>query len=760
MLALDEPLGLIGDLYVWRDHIDPRQFYYAPGSPTLAFAPDGDPEFSCVLWQAIDAGASGTAGALLAFTAELRVSPAAIEDTLTELRMLGVEPVLSPIPLLQARATLASALTAGDDALVEQVLAEVDADLVPSNRATFALATEDPILARLVEALVADSASSPIGVRYELSFAGLRPALHARIHADFQRAFQELAVDFKAGFAYQGVGVKIGIEHATRRLQESGALQVEVTRFSDDAGLKSELDAVLRWFQEELQQRFFKSALHPPATNPDLTRVLAAAAALGTSASRALLDDNLLSGIAERAGVSPDRVRGALSGAQRSGIDQLPIQFQLGFSLRNVDEQELRTETIVLEEARAERRTLAPQGLLLFGEVPGRVRRLDLGTAFPELRLQVRPLGDFEADGIERLIVEVAWPDTDSPTRHESFVFDRSDADPRQFVVWTQGLSGAYRYRVQVHFQPEGPWPGHHLAWSSEWRSADRLELAIHPLAEVPRRALEVSLAPGALDGVTAVDVHVVVDDATHLLHLDGSAPRGVVRRRLDGPGVVTVTPTWRLPDGAVLTGAPVVVEDPAYIVGGPWRSRRRLRVVPMLPPGALDAVVTLTPDEVGVPSRLLTLVSGTTRAESVELASLLPEPPPYRVDVLIVREDGTVFWSEIPASDEPVVVVSDREGAHRRVPVKLLAPPTLAAAGVMAVLVQLLDDDDLEQDRVLWTESSRADGVLLVPATAPFGYRVRVSRYGPDGAVRASDLLTTDAPTLLIPAAPPPAPE
>lgn len=758
MLALDQPLGRVGELYVWRDHLDPERFYYAPGPPSVALAPDGGPEFSCVLWQAIDAGARATSGALLGFTAELTVAPETLAETLTELRKLGGDPVLAPVPLLQARATLASALTAGEDALVEQVLAEVPADLVPTNRATFAFATEEPTLARLVEALVVGEGTSPIGVRYELTFSGLRPALHARIHADYQRAFHELAIDFKAGVAYKGVGVKIGIEHATRRLQENGALVVEVTRFSDDAGLKSELDAVLRWFQEDLQQRFFQSALHPPASNPDIAKILSAAAALGTSASGALGNDTLLGNLARRAGVSPDQARKALTGAADAAADQLPIQFQLGFSLKHVDEQELRTETVTLDETRAEKRTLAPQGLLIFGDLPGRVRRLDLGTAFPELRVRIRALGDFAADGVERLIVEVAWPDSESPTRRESYVFEGADAAPGEFVAWTRGEPSVYRYRVQVHFRPDGPWPGRDLAWSSEWRSTDRLELAVHPLAEVPRRELEVALTPEALDGVTSVDVRVEIDDTSEIVTLDAQSRRGVVRRRLDGPGVMAVTPTWRLPDGALFTGERVLVEDPVHLVGGPWRSRRRLRVVPMLPAGALDAVVTLTPDEVGIPARVLS-VAASTRAESVELPSLLAAPPPYRVDVLIVREDGTVFTGETPATEDPVVLVTDREGAHRRVPVKLLAPPTLAAAGVMAVLVQLLDDADLEQDRVLWTESARADGLLLVPATTPFRYRVRVSRYGLDGLPLPSTVVTSEVPTLLIPAAPPPEP-
>jgi hypothetical protein len=779
MLALDKALGLVGELYVWGDHADPNRFYYAPGPPSVARAPDGELEYRCILWQAVDGGARATAGALLSFTSALSVSADDIATTLAELKRRGGEmvpppggggariagePVLWPAPLLRARATLASALTAGDDALIEQVLAEVDADLVPPHRATFALSTEDPILARLIEALVRDDGPSPIGVRYELTFAGLRPAVHARIHADYQRALRELAIDFKLGVAYQGVGVKVGIEHATRRLRESGALEVEVIHFTDDAALVAQLDASIQWFQEDLRERFFQSALHPPTSHPDLARVLAAAASAGTTAAKALGDETILGQLAKRAGISPDRAKDALGstaggGAGGAATKQLPVQFQLGFSLRNIDEQELRTQTITLDEARAERRTLAPQGLLLFGGAPGRISSLDLGTAFPELHLTIRPLGDFAADGVERLIVEVAWPDTDSPTRHESYVFEAGDAPPAAFVVWTHGGSRSYRYRVQVHFVSDGPWPGEDLAWSSEWMSSDRLDLAIHPLAAVPRREIEVSLSAEALEGVSGVEVHVDIDDAPHVLALDATTRRAEVRRRLDGPGVVTVGSTWRLPEGGVAVGEPVQLDEPAYMIGGPWRSRRRLRVVPMLAADVLDAVVTITPDEAGVPARVLPIPAASTRAEPVEILSLLAEPPPYRVDVLIVRGDGTVFSGVTEASTDPVVLVTDRDGAHRRVQVKLLAPPALATAGVIAVLVQLLDDADEEVDRVLWTESARADGVLLVPVRTPFRYRVRISRYAPDGTVLAGGIATSDAPTLLIPAAPPPVP-
>ena len=102
------------------------------------------------------------------------------------------------------------------------------------------------------------------------------------------------------------------------------------------------------------------------------------------------------------------------------------------------------------------------------------------------------------------------------------------------------------------------------------------------------------------------------------------------------------------------------------------------------------------------------------------------------------------------------MVLIRDRDGVHRQVSVRLLAGPTLSGHGLMAVQVQLLDANGETLDNVVFTESRRDPGLLLVPAgeEGPPA-RYRVIRYALDGS--AMEDATAEVPAglaeLLIPA-------
>lgn len=779
MLALDRPLGVVADLALFGDHANADRVYYIPTRPRLARVGTGS-ELSFVKFRSSDAAEGGVG--LLSFTTELVATDEQLERAKDHLVDQGVsQPVLAQVPWLSGKAFFAAALEEGDG-FVEKLLGEITPDLVAANRATFSILLGEEG-ARLVEALLDVEGPNPLGVRYELEYAGLRPAFDVRLRADYSRVYEELSWGFEIGVAYDGVGVRAGVESATQKLVESGAIQVEVLHFTDDADLQGRVDQAIQWFQDKILEDFFESSIQPPARENLLQRAIDAATALGAaSLDEALADDSIASRLAEELGISTDFLGALGQGAGGQGgasASESSFALKLQFTYRDIKQEELKTITLDWSEARAERRTAAPQGLLSnFGAAPQIIEAEDSGEFWDRLEVTVRPLGDFETLGVDRLVVQIAYPDEDAPRTAMSppATFEAGQSDPKKFAAWTDGGPLSYRTNTEVHFRDDGPWPGPPV-FVSPWATRQSLDLAVHPLSEVPR--LEIELSPGTVDfaETTQVQVDLRIEGhpvATHML--TEAEPTATFRRRFeaaegdDEPGdeeiadspstpLVEARMTWFLSDGGRVEGDWSLVEGTTLLVHGPWRSRRTTRVFPLLPDDFIEALVTLTLSDGGRSRDAeLRFQPGERRTKAVTLPSLEEEPPPVQVNVLVIRGDGSVFTGQPFETSDPVVMVRDREGDHRQVGVRLLAGQQLADHGLMAVQVQLLGDGDEVLDAVVFTESQREPGILLAPIgeDGAATVRYRVVRYAPNGSAASGEVEETTAAELLVPAVAP----
>ena len=298
-----------------------------------------------------------------------------------------------------------------------------------------------------------------------------------------------------------------------------------------------------------------------------------------------------------------------------------------------------------------------------------------------------------------------------------------------------------------MHFDTEGAWPGPPV-FVGEWQTLQSLELAVHPLSGVPR--LEVEISPGTLKFAETpqAQVDLKVDGAIVATHmLTEAKPTATFRRRLDAGAagrrgaaaapVVEARTTWFFDGGRRVEGEWAPVEGTTLLVHSPWRGSRKLRVLPMLPDDFIEALVTLTLDEGSRSESVeVSFAPGERRAKSIAIASLSETPPPVRVDALVIRGDGSSFVGTPFTTSDPVVLIRDRDGVHRQVSVRLIAGQTLAANGLMAVQVQLLDRNGEVLDNVVFTESRRDPGLLLVPAGEEGSpARYRVIRYALDGS-------------------------
>ncbi len=771
MLALDRVYGPWEGLTVFGDHADPARFYYLPDRPRLAVR-DGVPQLSFLEFvRSEDEVAGGLAGGgMLTFTAELSVDAARFERCLEALRRLGIEsPVLGPAPVRSGRALLVTALVRdageGDPVVAEAVVGETRPDLTGDNAALFSLYLPTLEAAELVRGLFDTPGPSPFGVRYELEYLGLRPAGQVHVEADYARVRDELSWRFGVGVTYMGWSVKAAVEETTRSLVQDGAIRVEVLHFTDDADMRRRTDQALAWFQDQVLRDFFRTAFAPQERSL-AERLEEVAREIGAAALSDLLTNNdLLTKAARALGISPDATRQAIQGA---GNNQGNAAFsvQLGFTYTDVHEDERKLVRFDWSGAAAEPRIAAPQGLL--GEMglpaeraPFRLRG-SVADGLRSVRVNVRPVGDLAAMGVQRL--DVHWRYGEGEDAADGTVsFLPGEAGPATFAYWVGSAGLAYHYQVQAAFSPEAPWEGRAPVQAGAWVESTSRELLVHPLQHLPTLAVE--LDARSVDFTRHPDVSVELregpdDDALgERFTLNAETPAATWRVRLPGdrPADVRARVSWSI-SGEWLEGDWEPVIGGALVLQAPWRGRRELRFVPLLPEDFLDASVRVRVVGDG-PAReeLVTFAPG-ERAKTLSLPTRRADGvAEVEATVVVVRADGDVFEGPPTRVEGGTVIVSDRVGPQRRVRVRLVAGDTLAAAGVSAVRVTLYDADDgtEEADRVVFTERRREPAALLVPARGDtLRYRYQVTRYGPDGAARADDPVDGTLPELIVGAA------
>ncbi|MET1007864.1 MAG: hypothetical protein ABWX96_20100, partial [Propionibacteriaceae bacterium] len=223
MLTFESPFYEINDVVIFRDHASTSTFHYLAGPPKLSKGSDGKPNLLLLKYkEALDAlgGANPLmreqlGGGFLMFGVDCGLSETVKADIIRELESrvpTGSGPV-NLVPVLYTKGTVnvialdaqTAAATDPDDGgekskFVRGILGTAVPSLLQDQRAIFSLALT-PDAATLIEEAY-QSGLSPIGVMYELQFAGLRPALAVHAKVDMKRVYES----FKMGL-HLGVGV-------------------------------------------------------------------------------------------------------------------------------------------------------------------------------------------------------------------------------------------------------------------------------------------------------------------------------------------------------------------------------------------------------------------------------------------------------------------------------------------------------------------------------------------------------------------------
>jgi hypothetical protein len=292
MLTLESPVYEISGILVYRDHAIPSQFYYAAPPPRIARA-NGRVMFDILgyivnLKQSVLSGTQipeELGAGFLTMGTECVLTDAQREDllrALAEQTGLGQDTIaLYPIPYHKGTVSIlaldqytspGAAPAAPDSAtplqgrptFVEKILGSGKPSLLGDLRTIFSLSLSQDGLT-FMEGLYQDGAA-PVGVVYDLSFYGLRPAVDVHITADLTRVYQH----FGGGVGFQYAWVAADVQAGLDRLREQGAIKIEITsQATGDAAQKAQ-DLAMSLFRDQIVQQMFRPTAPsgPPAALP------------------------------------------------------------------------------------------------------------------------------------------------------------------------------------------------------------------------------------------------------------------------------------------------------------------------------------------------------------------------------------------------------------------------------------------------------------------------------------------------------------
>lgn len=276
MMELGKNTFTVDDVTVMGDNADPNQFWYLPGAVHLAQDETGEGRFTFLKYKpaAVSAGARG--GGFLQLQVNLKLLPVTENKIMAQLAGLTRGAArLAPVPLddgtvqcvalnLQGSGgAAAQPAPAGAFNAVESILGASVPSLSGDNDALFSLTLSQEGSTILQKAY--QQGAAPIGVIYNLKFSALRPALKVHLKADLKRVYDS----FSASLTGQYYFFKASIEANLQKLQQEGALVIDVINYTGAEDKSDKEKWALDFFKDQLLHTWFEPTLTPPADAPE-----------------------------------------------------------------------------------------------------------------------------------------------------------------------------------------------------------------------------------------------------------------------------------------------------------------------------------------------------------------------------------------------------------------------------------------------------------------------------------------------------------
>ena len=741
MLSLT-PLFTINRVTVFGDHANKDQLYYLPEVPRISTGTDGKPQFTLMKYMrditdnpAFSEGQQ-LGGGFCIFSVDLGLDPDTETQILREARRHGItKPKLAAAPFHEGEVRLIALDAAaepvdGQARFVETVHGTAKPSLFGDLRATFSVKLSQEAVELVEEAF--EQGGKPFGLVYETKFMGLRPAFDVTVRADYRRIYNE----FNAKVGAQYMLLRAEIEAGFQKLQEQKAIEIIVNSFTDDADARQQRDAALQFFKEELLKDFFSPSLPLPEKQSgnilaDLTQSLQLPQLGGRTLSQAQTGTALSTGprtqVAQTLGAppapptsmpggptdetSPSAMRvlsadnpalaanapqsaqitptppgnAAVAGGNRqaaggSTLDNLMV----GFKLRFVRQEELKTFEMNWKEAAAVERLHNPNGafgLLLQGlNRAEHFMEVNLdSTFFQRLKVDVESPTPFEPLGLKQIKAHLEYGDRgDGQPRHVDDLELRSDANedtPHQ--VFTCSLDELknlhYRYRLEFFFDPNASIRGQKSHYSTEeFVTLDRT-LTIAPTSHVGILRVNGTVGEIDFDSIPRVQLKLGYDDGTSDFHVEDTfiLDRDTrdfewkVRLSDQAQRQYWYEVTYFLPDDQRIRLPRKQQSSETLVINEPWQNRIKLMVDAVLEQTTARLVLELSYQDPKHGYRFSAVKRISNEADAfsnLSIPVLDPEHKTYRYRITSIGTDRSVRRGEfIESTDEylPVLAIA-----------------------------------------------------------------------------------------------------
>jgi hypothetical protein len=446
----------------------------------------------------------------------------------------------------------------------------------------------------------------------------------------------------------------------------------------------------------------------------------------------------------------------------------------LGFTLKYLHTEELKTRVFEYSEQAAVARTAAPQGL--FSTV---VRGFDLDQAIIEVDLNdsffqqvnstVSISDNFAVAGLTIVGVNLEYPGTlpagVQPSQTGGFTFKPGDLSPKKFTAWlNQNKDLSYRYQMDSHFKADAPWAGKDDHIVSDWIVTRAPELTLDPMDAIALFDVEITVGNISSGLVTQAQVDVWYQDPNdgfinkQSFLLKPGDPSTHWRLRLTATEQLAYQyrVTYFFADNLQYQTSWITTDSRTIVVNDPFRGNLNLRLVPLMDAGSLieaDVDVAYSEADTGYTRHLhQTFMPDNLKSQVLSVPTLDTVPAPYTATTTVIRTDGSTFTSQPITSSASAFVVSDGAGKIHAIQVHL---PSKDLGNLAAIKVDFTGSgNNADSASVLFTPSQINDRtVYLVQAdkSVAFSYTYQVTGYTLRGQPITGDSATTTSSSLVV---------
>jgi hypothetical protein len=806
MLTFESPFYEIENVIVFRDQASPTTFHYLAGPPHLTKTEDGKPNLLLLKYKnAIDAMTTGAAptrdqlgGAFLMFGVDCGISQST-KATITS-KLQGMVPKdagpVSLVPVLYTKGKVSvialdqqKAISGAtddkksDSKFVRGILGSATPSLMQDQRAIFSISLT-PDAATLIEKAY-ESDLSPIGVMYELEFAGLRPALAVKAHVDMSKVYESLKMGLHLGVgsgmqgqnqnrtntqsgnqgaaagspgaapaapaatparpgaapaagqsasntsgntggsggAASGTGVYVSadLDFTLEKLRQEQAIKLEIVREQEGASVDQMQKDAMDLLKETILNQFFQPAMTASPTD-------AAANAAATAQQM------------QQMAAGSNNINKGLAGSNNT------TKVEIGFTLQYKKQEELKVADFDFSVIAPETRTHAPNGFFsaLLGKTDKSklIHEINLDDPFFKiLEVNLTTTDDFQSLDIQAITVDMQYGGTTTkPAVVGTATFTPTKKDLQRFMASIAGSDFSYRRQLTYSFGQSEAIAAQKFKLTTPWQTTTSRALIVHPPEDVPM--IHVYLEQGVVDWdmVTQIETHLVYEDTDNnfrserifMINKDSKRQEWIVR--VTNPELTSyqVQHRWFLKDLSQIRGKVETHTEAHLFVGDPFLDRLPITVDPHVDAanvGRINVELHYEDPANNFIVRKQVELEAPFKRTTTTIPIMDSKKREYTYTVSLVKPNGQAESHEPKVTDQLSIIITEG-GVYLDVDVKLIGK--LDPLGIDAIQLDLqaepMDGNQpkIESHLFLPNEPDRFTQRLLLRADRPLQFQYR----------------------------------